>query len=199
MKTALLVIDVQNIYTDEKSEMYCNQASKTLDNINLLLTQFQRANSPIILVRHVHKANGSDLGRMFDYAGPADGFNFKEGTKEVEYSDGIKTPASAIEIVKNRYSSFIGTRLDETLKRLNVQRVTICGFMTNFCCDSTARDAHDLDYFVDYVTDATGTPGTTHMKQREIREVVSNLLGEGYAETFTTKRYLKLLPERIKP
>lgn len=74
---------------------------------------------------------------------------------------------------------------------MNVDRVVVCGFMTNFCCDSTTRDAHDLDYFVDFIVDATGTPGTADLDQAKIRKVVTRLLAEGYAEVFSTKDYLK--------
>jgi len=198
MKTALLVVDVQNIYTDESSGMYCKQAQKTLSNINKLVERFEHDGNPIVLVRHIHKPDGSDLGRMFDFAGPAEDFNFKGGTKEVEFSAELRRPKNAIELVKTRYSSFIATDLDQTLKKTAVGRVVICGFMTNFCCDSTARDAHDLDYFVDFIADATGTPGTAHMNQTKIREVVAALLSEGYAEAFTTKDYLKKLSSRPK-
>jgi biuret amidohydrolase len=193
MKTALLVIDAQNIYTDEKSDLYCKQANKTLTNINKLVERFERDRNPIILVRHVHRPDGSDLGRMFDFAGPAEDFNFKAGTKEVEFSPGLRRPVNMVELVKTRYSAFAGTDLNQTLRKSGVERVVICGFMTNFCCDSTSRDAHDLDYFVDFIVDATGTPGTAHMNQTKIREVVAGLLSEGYAEVFTTGDYLKKL------
>ncbi len=198
MKTALLVIDVQSIYTEESSALYCKQAQKTLSNINKLVERFEHDGNPILLIRHIHKPDGSDLGHMFDFAGPVGDFNFKGGTKEVEFSAGFRRPQNALELVKTRYSAFAGTDLDQTLKKIAVGRVVICGFMTNFCCDSTARDAHDLDYFVDFVTDATGTPGTAHMNQAKIREVVSALLSEGYAEVFTAGSYLKKLSLRSK-
>jgi biuret amidohydrolase len=191
MKTALLVVDVQQIYTEPSSAMYCKQADKTITNINKLIEAFETAGDPVFLIRHIHKADGSDLGRMFDFAGPAEGFNFKAGTKEVNFSSGLVRPKGAIEFVKTRYSSFAGTNLNQTLKNISVGRVVICGFMTNFCCDSTARDAHDLDYFVDFVVDATGTPGTADLNQSKIRQVVAVLLAEGYAEVFSTKNYLK--------
>ena len=62
--------------------------------------------------------------------------------------------------------------------------------MTNFCCESTARDAHDRDYFVDFIIDATGTPGTDNFNERKIRKIVSELLSSGFARIKTTKEYL---------
>ncbi len=198
MTTALLVIDAQQIYTDPDAAMYCRQAGKTLENINKLVESFEKSREPILLIRHIHKGDGSDLGRMFDFAGPAEDFNFKAGTSEVEFSQQLLRPKDAPQLVKTRYSAFAGTNLNETLRNMKVDRVVVCGFMTNFCCDSTTRDAHDLDYFVDFIVDATGTPGAGDLDQAKIRKVVTTLLAEGYAEVFSTKVYLKKRASRLR-
>lgn len=192
MRPALLVVDAQNIYTDRKSEMYCKDSTETIKRINILTKLFLKKEWPVILIRHVHKVDGSDLGRMFDFTGEAEeDFNFKEGTNEVAYDKRLVRPPNSVEIVKTRYSGFTGTALDAELKRASVDTVVICGFMTNFCCESTAREAHDLDYFVDFVVDATGTPGTDNLTEKNIRKIVGELLGAGFARVATLKKYLK--------
>lgn len=192
MKTALLVIDAQKVYTRRESELYCKDSRSTIARINSLIEKFQSDKAPIIYIRHVHKKDGSDLGRMFDYTGePEEDFNFKEDSEEIEYDERIIRDKQAIEIVKNRYSAFAGTDLHARLKKVGVTDVVICGFMTNFCCESTARDAHDLDYFVDFVVDATGTPGTDKLDEKEIRKVVSELLGSGFSRVMSTRKFLK--------
>lgn len=191
MNTALLVIDVQRIYTDPESEMYCNDARGTVRRINSLIERYETERLPIFLVRHVHKADGTDLGRMFDFSGePEAEFNFREGTPEVEYDPQLTWPRSPIEIVKNRYSAFVGTDLDQRLRAAKVGRVAICGFMTNFCCESTARSAHDRDYFVDFVVDATGTPGTDNLDEVKTRKIVAELLGAGFSQVMSTRSHL---------
>jgi len=134
---------------------------------------------------------------MFDYTGEADeDFNFKAGSAEVEYDERLIRPKSAVEVTKNRYCAFEGTDLNEKLKRLGADTVVICGFMTNFCCDSTARTAHDRDYFVDFIVDATGTPGTEKLDQARLRRLVAECLGAGYARVPTTQQYLGSLKGR---
>jgi nicotinamidase-related amidase len=192
MSRALVVIDVQRVYTDPESEMYCEDSDATLDRINRLVTSSRDRGEPIVLVRHVHKLDGSDLGRMFDYSGePEEDFNFKEGTDEVEYDPRLIRPLGAHELIKNRYSVFANTDLDTYLHQNDVDSVTICGFMTNFSCDSTARDAHDRDYFVDFVIDATGTPGTDTLNEQEIRSIVGELLEAGFARVVKTDDFLE--------
>lgn len=191
MVTALLVIDAQRIYTDPESDMYCKDARGTVRRINRLIERYQAQKLPIVLIRHIHKTDGTDLGRMFDFSGePEPDFNFREGTPEVDYEPRLLRPPSPREIVKNRYSAFAGTDLDKHLRAANVERVTICGFMTNFCCESTARSAHDLDYFVDFVVDATGTPGTDKLNEAKIRDIVAELLGAGFARVMSTRSHL---------
>lgn len=192
MKKALLVIDAQKVYTNPESEMFCPDSAKTVKRINQLIQHFEMKKLPIIYIQHVHKFDGSDLGRMFDYAGPADDFNFKEGTAEVEFDSNLKISKGIPIIRKNRYSAFIGTNLLNLLKKLNIDTVVISGFMTNFCCESTARSAHDLDLFVDFIADATGAPPLSKLSERKIREVVSEMLAAGYAQVYQTDEYIKL-------
>jgi nicotinamidase-related amidase len=191
IKQALLVIDAQKIYTDSNSELYCRSSAKTVKNINRLINQFTTQGLPIFLIRHVHAANGSDLGRMFDFAGDFEDFNFKAGSSEVEYSPDLNSPKGAIELTKTRYSSFQKTKLDNLLKKHHVGRVVVCGFMTNFCCESTAREAHDRDYYVTFIPDATGCPDLPSLKQERIRDVVSKLLEAGFATIVDTDTFLE--------
>lgn len=190
MKEALVVLDVQQIYTDKNSELYCKDSNKTIANINKLIAESQNGRS-IVLVRHVHKKDGSDIGHLFDFAGEMeDDFNFKEGSDEIQYDPNLSRPANAIEIKKTRYSAFANTELDAILKKQKVKKIVVCGFMTNFCCESTARDALDRDFYVDFVIDATGTPGTDEFDQKKVRDVVSEILGAGFARVFTTREIL---------
>lgn len=79
MKTALLVIDPQKIYTDRNSEMYCPNSTATIKRINTLLETAEARKQLVILVRHMHKHDGSDLGRLFDFAGDVvEDFNFNQ-------------------------------------------------------------------------------------------------------------------------
>ena len=186
MKTALLVIDVQKLYTDVENDYLVENASEILDRINQVIDYSAKNGYKIVYIRHIHAENGEDAGRMFDYAGESEDVEFVENTLEVEYSSGLKIVENAYEVIKHRYDSFIGTNLDEILKDNEVERVIIVGFMTNFCCESTARSAHDRDYFVDFIFDATGTPGVEDVEIEDtIKSTCANLLA-GFANVIST-------------
>lgn len=192
MSTALIVLDPQKIYTDSESELYCQDANVVISNINQLIDKFEQTKKTIVLVRHEHKSDGTDIGHLFDFDGEAEeDFNFKEGTREVEFDADLRIPSQSIQIVKNRYSAFAGTQLASQLKMKGIDTVVVCGFMTNFCCASTARQALDEDFYVVFLPDATGTPGTDNMNQEKVREVTSDLLGAGFAQISSTADYLK--------
>lgn len=55
---------------------------------------------------------------------------------------------------KNRYSGFLGTRLDEGLREAGVQTVVVTGVLSHVCVDATAREAFSRDFDVVVVRDA---------------------------------------------
>ncbi|MEP2311725.1 isochorismatase family protein, partial [Rhodopirellula bahusiensis] len=53
--------------------------------------------------------------------------------------------------------SFTNTDLEEFLKSNDIETVSITGYMTQVCCDTTARQAFHRGYQVEFLSDATGT------------------------------------------
>ncbi len=181
MTEALLVIDVQNIYTSSESELFVKGNSKIISNINKLIAKFRAENKIIVFVKHQHKKNLSDLGRMFDFTGNSDQTQFIENQIETEFDKRLKIRKKDIVIIKTRYDAFEKTILQEILVSNNINKVVICGFMTNFCCETTARTAHGKDYYVDFVVDATGTPGTEMLSPKQTIKATVATLSSGFA------------------
>lgn len=70
----------------------------------------------------------------------------------------IAVLAEDSEIVgKNTYDAFINTDLEEILKWKEVEKVAVCGVMTDFCCDTTARAAFNRGFETCLVEDACGS------------------------------------------
>ena len=188
----LAVIDVQNIYFEKGSPLRCRSADRALSNINQLINGAQRAGDQVVYFRHVHKKDQSDLGRMFDFTGVTEEPNFMEGTRDVEYRNGLAILPEAKHFIKNRYSAFTNRDFSQFLSDSAATTIAVCGFMTNYCCDSTTRDAHDLDLYVDFILDATGCPDIDRsIKEEQIKKVVGATLSGGFARVVSTKAYLK--------
>ena len=181
MKQALIVIDVQNIYTNIESELYVKGNKKIISNINKLIQKFRKENDLIIFVKHQHKKDLSDLGRMFDFSGKINETQFIEGEQETEFDKHLKIKSNDIVVIKTRYDAFEKTNLYAILKEHQIEKILVCGFMTNFCCETTARTAHGKDFFVDFIVDATGTPGTEQLSPKQTIKATVATLSSGFA------------------
>jgi nicotinamidase-related amidase len=191
MGRALLVIDVQRVYTDPRSPLFVHGYDAAIANMNRLIGGAVPAGELVVYVRHVHRQDGSDAGRMFDYLGSPGELGFVEGTAEVNLDPSLDIAVGAMHIAKQRYSAFVGTGLDEILKGQGVDTIVVTGFMANYCCEATARHGHDLDYFVDFIIDATGCPDLSEgVNQPLIKSVTAAALLGGYGRVLTTEDYL---------
>ena len=191
MRAALLLIDVQKVYTTLESPLFVEGHENAIANMNRLIEDARTRGHLLVYVRHLHRRDGSDAGRMFDYLGSAGEMSFVEGTDEVALDPRLVVDAGGLHLTKNRYSAFVGTHLDATLKEKQINRIVVTGFMTDYCCETTARHGHDLDYFVDFIMDATGCPdASTEIRQPLIKSVTSAVLLGGFARVITSEQYL---------
>ena len=141
MKKALLVIDVQNEYFTGKLPVKNSQTS--FPNILRLIDKSNESGIPVILIQHSALAESSPT--------------FRVNSLEWHLKDELLSKKFCAIVEKNFPSSFFNTKLGELLYGLNVDSVVICGYMTQMCCDTTARDAFHLAYGVEFISDATGT------------------------------------------
>lgn len=139
MKKALLVIDVQNEYFTGKLKV--TYPSNSLDNILKVMDYAKENNMITVIVQHT----GSD------------GNTFIRNSNEWEIHPKILEKSYDYIIEKTKPSSFYKTNLEELLIKEDIDEVIISGYMTQMCCDTTARDAFHKGYNVKFLSDATGT------------------------------------------
>jgi ureidoacrylate peracid hydrolase len=188
--TALLVIDAQVEYFDAEGPASFPEALEVLPAINALIAAFDEAEAPVIYVRHAHRPDGTDLGRMGDFDEEGEGTAFVEGTGGVELHAELRVPARPTVVTKSRYDAFRGTELDGILRTLGVSTVVLCGYMTSFCIDSTARSSQSHDYATLVALDAVGGPDLERLDgsrypSAQVRADVGAALAGGFAEVAT--------------
>lgn len=90
-------------------------------------------------------------------------------------------------VAKNTYDAFLNTDLSNILERKSIERVVVCGVMTDCCCDTTARSAFNRGYETWLVQDACGS---ANKRQHE-----AGLRGFGFAfgEVLSTAEVIKRL------
>ncbi|MFD5749203.1 cysteine hydrolase family protein [Streptomyces sp. NPDC127033] len=79
------------------------------------------------------------------------------GTWGTEVHDSLKPEAHEPVIAKRRVNPFLGTHLELILRAQGVNTLLLTGVTTDLVILSTAREAHDLDFRVEVLEDATAT------------------------------------------
>jgi nicotinamidase-related amidase len=141
MSRALLVIDVQREYFE--GALPIRHPAGHLESILETMDAAKRANVPTAVVRHHQPDPDSPI--------------FRKGSDMWQLLDEVESRPRDILIDKQLPGSFTGTSLDAFLKERNIDTVAIAGYMTQMCCDTTARQAFHRGYKVEFLSDATGT------------------------------------------
>jgi nicotinamidase-related amidase len=80
---------------------------------------------------------------------------FMPGSPALEVHPAV-TPKPEETIVKKHLpGAFSGTPLDAHLRKLGIEQVIVSGFMTQMCCDTTAREAAHRGFKALFLADAT--------------------------------------------
>ncbi len=148
--SALILIDIQNDYFPDFAG--CKMPLPTMNaaaaNAALLLAAARQSGTAIFHIQHV----------MASTAAPF----FHPGTPGSEIHESV-APLEAENIVeKNRPNSFLRTKLEALLCDRSVDRLTLCGAMSQMCVDATARAAVDLGFSVTVAQDACAAANVTH-------------------------------------
>lgn len=179
MKTALIVIDIQNDYFD-KGTMTLVGSDKASENARLLLDRFRADSLPIIHVQHIATRPTATF--------------FLPNTKGAEIHDNVKPLGQEKIIVKHYPNSFRETELLDYLKSKNITNLVICGMMTHMCVDATVRAAKDFGFNIVLIGDACATKDQEINEQKvnaeEVQKSFLAALNYFYATVQTTKQYL---------
>jgi nicotinamidase-related amidase len=161
-RAALLVIDMQNDFVDQASPTSNPGALAIVPRIAELATLFRASGWPVIHTREEHRAEGGDGGLEDDprYGGRA---HTIARTRGAAYVRELRPSAGDFELVKRRYSSFLGTELDLLLRQARVETLVLTGVSTDVCVHWTAGEAFQRGYHTRVVEDCVaGTSAAAH-------------------------------------
>jgi nicotinamidase-related amidase len=174
---ALVVIDLQKGIVGIPT---VHPAGEIIDRAAQLARAFRERGLPVVLVNVTGAAPGrTDAGRH-DVSFPAE---WTELVPELEQHPGDHI------VTKQRWGAFLGTDLDDYLRRRGVTQVVLTGIATSIGVESTARSAYDYGYNVVLVVDAM-TDRDIDAHRHSVQKIFPRL-----GETDTTARVLKLLRE----
>ena len=193
-RTALVVIDMQEMFCAPGGPGEVPQARSITDALNALTRELRTMSVPVIWVLHANSqaAGGSDWELFFNHV-VADEVRQRSlesltpGQQKVW--SGLETDPRDIQIVKNRYSALISgsSSLERVLRSLGIDTVLIAGTKTNVCCESTARDAMMLDFKTVMVSDCCAA-----LSDDEHRAALENIIQQ-FGDVMTADETLSAL------
>jgi nicotinamidase-related amidase len=191
-RTAFLVVDMTNDFLLEGAPVECPQGRDLLPRLNSLAESCREAGVLVIYTTHVHRADGSDMGRMADtltHLADEDRrpLGLIAGTPGVEIHSDLPPGDDDVLIEKHRFSSFHDSDLETVLRVRGIDTLVIGGVATNGCCESTAREASFRDYKVIFLADGNATfdmpdMGFGAVSSEECQRVVLSTIALAFGE-----------------
>ncbi|MFE6138788.1 cysteine hydrolase family protein [Bacillus sp. NPDC057893] len=179
MKTALLLVDIQNDYFPN-GKMELRNPVEASEYADQLLQHFRVNNEPIFHIQHVAIKDSATF--------------FLPNTEGVHIHENVRPLREETVILKHYPNSFRETNLLEQLQRLDIEHVVICGMMTHMCIDATVRAAFDFGFRCTVIHDACATKNLSFKNATipavYIHNTILASLNGVYANVMSTEEFL---------
>ena len=181
-KRALIVIDVQNEYVTGNLRIEYPPIEQSMANIGRAMDAATAAGIPVIVIQHL-APEGAPI--------------FASGSHNAELHPLVADRPRDHFIQKQLASSFAGTDLAAYLKQHQIDTLSVIGYMTHNCDDSTVRQAHHEGWNVELLHDAAGSPPYSNAMgsatAEEIHRVFTVVMHTGFAAVLSTDEWLNAL------
>ncbi|MGI8880615.1 MAG: cysteine hydrolase family protein [Jatrophihabitans sp.] len=178
MRTALIVIDVQESFRARKDDWETASAPDIVDRLRPMVELARSAGSKVVWLLHTEPGTGT----VFD---PDLGL--------VRLMDGLTAVDGEPVLCKTSHNAFTTTNLGQLLTAEGVTDLVVTGIKTEQCCETTARLASDLGYRVKFVLDGTVTmpldrwDGSGKLSTEEVLDRTASALHGRFAEVVCIK------------
>jgi ureidoacrylate peracid hydrolase len=156
-QTALVVIDLQNVFMLPGAPVEVPTAREIIPNVNRLAAATRNAGGKVVWVQMTLNDQEESWSVFFEGDRRRDAFReLQRGSHGHALHGALDVKADDLVIEKRRYSVFIqgSSTIDKILRGFGIDTVIIVGTLTNVCCESSARDAMMLNYKLVFVADA---------------------------------------------
>ena len=187
-RRALIVIDVQNEYLDGNLPIEYPEVRHSLANITCAMDAAHAQGIPIVVVQHL---------------APASSPVFARGSHNAALHPAVVERPCDLRLEKSLASALAGTELGSWLRARAIDTLTVVGFMTHNCNDSTIRQAVHEGWQVEYLHDASGALAYRNRAgaatAEEIHRVFTVVLQSSFAAVMSTDEWLQRLETGAAP
>lgn len=162
-RTAHLIVDLQNGFMEPGAPVEVPAAREIVGRVNRISRAMREHGGLNVFLRMMLGPDSHREWSVFYRKLPpgqtARGMSesFSPGAHHAALWPGLEVSAEDLVIEKRRFSAFIpgASALHDTLQRRGVDTLIITGTLTNCCCESTARDAQQMNYRILFISDGT--------------------------------------------
>ena len=148
-KRVVIVVDMLRGFLEEGNPLFCGEeARQIIPRVKELLRREVAEGSPILYLVDTHDPDDLEF-QMFPR-------HCVRGTEETEIVPEL-ADFPGEKILKNRYSGFFNTNLEELLEELGAEELVVVGVCTDICVMHTVADARNRDYPVTVYSDCVAT------------------------------------------
>jgi len=162
---------------------------KLIERLRKILVWSRERGFPIVFTQHSIKPDKSNV----EFGESDDIRACIVGELGWEIIDEVKPMKGEYVVLKDKYDAFVGTDLEELLRKLKVDTVILAGVLTNNCVRATAEGAHYRNFKIIVVSDCTGATscnkGLTSERVHEL--TLEDLKGRMYETEIMTFSKLK--------
>jgi ureidoacrylate peracid hydrolase len=200
-RTAHLVIDMQNGFVEAGAPVEVPIAREIVPNLNRVSQAMRAAGGANYFVQFTTPVGdlsswSSFYSRFSKEVAVAHQAAFTPGAHHWQLWPALDVDGSVDETIeKRRFGAFIpGTcDLDAMLRARGIDTLIITGTLTNCCCESTARDAMQLNYRVIFASDANAA-----LTDAEHNATLNNMMFL-FADVMSTDEIVALLePVKVR-
>jgi nicotinamidase-related amidase len=166
--TALIVVDMLNPYRHSEAERLAPRVSDALPGIQTLLSRASEVGLPIVYVNDNYGDWNSSAEELAE--------NALRGAHP-ELIEPVLPPDTHSFVIKARHSIFYGTPLEYLLDQMAVDRLVLCGQVTEQCILYSALDAHVRHFKVAVPTDGVAAI-YDHLAEGALEMMERNLSAE---------------------
>jgi len=147
---ALLVIDMVTDFINPDGALYIGPvAEKVVPQVKSRLEEYRSKGYPVIFVCDSHTSDDAEFNLFPPHS--------VKGSGGEEIIPELAPRAEERVIEKRRFSAFVGTDLDLTLRDRGIQEIELAGVVTNICILYTAAMARMYGYKVDVPVSAVAS------------------------------------------
>ena len=181
-KRALIIVDVQNEYVSGNLRIEYPDVQQSLVNIGRAMDAARAAGIPVVVVQHL---------------APETSPLFARGSLQAELHPLVADKHRDLLIEKSMASALTGTGLGAWLREHEIDTLSVVGYMTHNCDDSTVRQARHEGWNVELLHDAAGSVPYANAlgaaTAEEIHRVFTVVMHTGFAAVVSTAEWLAAL------